>query len=171
MKLSAVELGQTHKDSFDFSKLSTAFELLFGLINSFVLRSWTLTGHFQLVDQMTDPRFLGILDYKSSCVGKLLCVEVTELLYRNEMVSNTNSNTTVLGLDSELEKVGWGKCVIKPASAKILCSILAGVESGLLQAEELHDGYEAIEKLDSVTGELMAPKKQSFGKFAHNFSD
>lgn len=33
------------------------------------------------------------------------------------------------------------------------------------------DGYQAFEKLDSVTGELMANKYQCLGKFVHNFSD
>lgn len=43
-----------------------------------------------------------------------------------------------------MEKAGWDKQVIKPASAKILCSVLADEEPGLLETKELHGGYEAI---------------------------
>lgn len=37
--------------------------------------------------------------------------------------------------------------------------------------EEICGGYEALEKLHSVTGEPMAPRYQCLGKFVLNFSD
>lgn len=46
------------------------------------------------------------------------------------MVSNTNSDAIVLGLELWIRKVGWGKLVIKPASAKMLFNCPYGCGAG-----------------------------------------